>query len=115
MKATTNLRKHQMKAKKEWMIDEMLELMKQRKEQKNKNEVQYQKLDKHQKYSDYMLTFIINGSCIIILLMSICVLKFITCLGIYETCLNISLCQLLKLIVEEFVHFLTSKYYVKSA
>ena len=44
--ATTNLSKRQKQAKKEWMTDEILELMKQRKEQKNKSEVQYQKLEK---------------------------------------------------------------------
>ena len=44
--ATTNLSKRQKQAKKEWMTDEILELMKQRKEQKYKSEAQYQKLEK---------------------------------------------------------------------
>ena len=44
--STTNLLKRQKQAKKEWMTDEILELMKQRKEQKNKSDVQYQKLEK---------------------------------------------------------------------
>ena len=44
--ATTNLPKCQKQAKKEWMTGEILELMKQRKEQKNKSEVRYQKLEK---------------------------------------------------------------------
>ena len=46
MNTTTNLSKRQKQAKKEWMTDEILELIKQRKEQKNKSEVQYQKLEK---------------------------------------------------------------------
>ena len=44
--STINLLKRQKQAKKEWMTDEILELMKQRKEQKNKSDVQNQKLEK---------------------------------------------------------------------
>ena len=44
--AATNLSKPQKQAKKEWMTEEILELMKQRKEQKIKSEAQYQKLEK---------------------------------------------------------------------